>query len=57
MEQLSSFIGQINSLAWGVPMLVLILGTGLFISIGLKFMTIARIPFAFGLLKAGAFQT
>ena len=53
MEQLSSFIGQINSLAWGVPMLVLILGTGLFISIGLKFMTIARIPFAFGLLKAG----
>ena len=53
MEQLSSFIGQINSLAWGVPMLVLILGTGLFISVGLKFMTIARIPFAFGLLKAG----
>ena len=50
MEQLQSVIGQINSYAWGVPMLILILGTGLFLSIGLKVMTIMRIPFAFRLL-------
>ena len=53
MEQLQSFIGQINSYAWGVPMLILILGTGLFLSVGLKIMTILRIPFAFRLLWQG----
>ena len=41
MEQIQSFISLINSYAWGVPMLVLILGTGLFLSVGLKFMSIA----------------
>ena len=53
MEQLQSFIGQINSYAWGIPMLILILGTGLFLSVGLKIMTILRIPFAFRLLWQG----
>ena len=53
MEQIQSLIGTINSYAWGVPMLILILGTGLFLSIGLKFMTIARIPFGFSLLWKG----
>ena len=53
MEQIQSFISLINSYAWGVPMLVLILGTGLFLSVGLKFMSIARIPFGFRLLWKG----
>ena len=53
MEQIQSFISLINSYAWGVPMLVLILGTGLFLSVGLKFMSIARIPFGFRLLWTG----
>lgn len=53
MEQIQSFIGLINSYAWGVPMLILILGTGLFLSVGLKFMSIARIPFGFRLLWKG----
>ena len=42
MEQIQSFISLINSYAWGVPMLVLILGTGLFLSVGLKFMSIVK---------------
>lgn len=53
MEQIQSFISLINGFAWGVPMLVLILGTGLFLSVGLKFMSIARIPFGFRLLWKG----
>lgn len=53
MEQIQPFISLINSYAWGVPMLVLILGTGLFLSVGLKFMSIARIPFGFRLLWKG----
>ena len=53
MEQIHSFISLINSYAWGVPMLFLILGTGLFLSVGLKFMSIARIPFGFRLLWKG----
>lgn len=56
MEQIQSFISLINSYAWGVPMLVLILGTGLFLSVGLKFMSIARIPFGFRLLWKGGSQ-
>ena len=53
MKQIQSFISLINGFAWGVPMLVLILGTGLFLSVGLKFMSIARIPFGFRLLWKG----
>ena len=53
MEQIQSFISLINSYAWCVPMLVLILGTGQFLSVGLKFMSIARIPFGFRLLWKG----
>ena len=53
MEQIQSFISLINGFAWGVPMLVLILGTGLFLSVGLKFMSIARITFGFRLLWEG----
>lgn len=53
MEQIQSLFSLINGFAWGVPMLVLILGTGLFLSVGLKFMSIARIPFGFRLLWKG----
>lgn len=43
MEAISSVISQINSLVWGPPMLVLILGVGLFLSIGLKLMPILKL--------------
>ncbi|MDX1756248.1 MAG: sodium:alanine symporter family protein [Marinobacter sp.] len=53
MEAIESFVGQINSLAWGPPMLVLILGVGLFLSIGLKFMPILKLSAGFRLMWQG----
>jgi AGCS family alanine or glycine:cation symporter len=46
-------ITTINSWAWGPVMLVLLLGTGIYLSIGLRFMTIRRIPLAFAHLMQG----
>lgn len=46
-------ITTINSWAWGPVMLVLLLGTGLYLSIGLRFLTLRNIPRAFALLLGG----
>jgi AGCS family alanine or glycine:cation symporter len=46
-------IQTVNGWAWGPAMLVLLLGTGLYLSIGLGFMTVRRIPAAIGLLLRG----
>ena len=46
-------IDQINNFVWGPIMLTLLLGTGIFLTIGLKGMTISRIPYAFRQLFKG----
>ncbi len=53
MEVITSAVGWLNGIVWGVPMLVLILGVGLFLTLGLKLLTILKIPFGFKLLWAG----
>ena len=53
MEMLNNLVGWLNGIVWGPPMLFLILGVGLFLTIGLRFLTIKRIPFGFGLLWKG----
>ena len=53
MEALNSIVGDINGVVWGPLMLVLILGTGFFLQIGLKFMPILRIGTGFSLLFKG----
>ncbi len=50
---MTELITTINGIAWGPVMLVLLLGTGLFLSIGLGFLTIRKIPTAFALLLGG----
>jgi AGCS family alanine or glycine:cation symporter len=50
MEALSNLISQVNSFAWGPPMLVALGGTGLFLMFGLTFMPWLKIRYAFGLL-------
>ena len=57
METLNTLVNDINALVWGVPMLVLILGTGLFLMIYLKFMPWLNIPAGFALLWKGATRT
>ncbi|MDB1125402.1 alanine/glycine:cation symporter family protein [Vibrio algarum] len=53
MEFISEFIGQINGIVWGVPMLVLILGVGIYLTVGLKFMPILNVGRAFKLMWSG----
>ena len=53
MTSLGDFLQTVNDWVWGTPMLVLILGTGLYLTVGLKLMPIRRIPAAFRLMIAG----
>ena len=40
METLTSVTNTVNGIVWGWPMLILILGTGFYLMIGLRFMPI-----------------
>lgn len=53
MDMLTSLLTSINSVVWGPLMLVLILGVGLFLSIGLKLMPILKIGMGFRLMFDG----
>jgi AGCS family alanine or glycine:cation symporter len=53
MEMLTSIIGEINGIVWGPLMLVLILGVGLFLSLGLRLMPILKLGTGFKLLWRG----
>ncbi|MBS0509993.1 MAG: sodium:alanine symporter family protein [Proteobacteria bacterium] len=53
MENLTAFITSINDVVWGVPMLVAILGTGLFLQLRLGFMPIAKIGAGFAMVWRG----
>ena len=53
IENIYSFIGTINGIVWGPLMLALILGTGLYLSLGLKFMPIRMIAEGFVLVFKG----
>lgn len=50
MEQLSVFLSKVNDLAWGWPLLTLLLGTGLFLTIRLGLIQIIKLPKALKLI-------
>ncbi len=53
MEVLSNYINQLNSIVWGPPMLALILGTGIFLMLGLRFMPFRQLGYGFRMLWQG----
>jgi alanine or glycine:cation symporter, AGCS family len=53
MEVITGGVNWLNGIVWGVPMLLLILGVGLFLTVGLKLVTILKIPLGFKLLWQG----
>jgi AGCS family alanine or glycine:cation symporter len=57
MEMIRSLVGDLNGIVWGVPMLVLILGTGLFLMLGLRFMPLRHIGYGFRMLWRGRHST
>ena len=52
-DSLEAVVDTANGFIWGPVMLCLILGTGLYLTIGLKGLTLTQIPHAFGLLFRG----
>ncbi|WP_345977907.1 sodium:alanine symporter family protein [Sulfurimonas sp. HSL3-7] len=53
MEAIYAMIGAVNGFVWGPVMLVLILGTGLYLSLGLHFLPVRLIPEGFRLIWQG----
>jgi alanine or glycine:cation symporter, AGCS family len=53
VEALTESLNTLNGIVWGLPMLVLILGTGLFLQIRLKLMPIAKIGYGIKLVWQG----
>jgi alanine or glycine:cation symporter, AGCS family len=53
MEMLEAFVEQINAIVWGPLMLVLILGVGLFLSLGLRLMPILKLGTGLRLMWQG----
>lgn len=56
MQTLTDLITSINGIVWGPLMLVLILGTGLYLMFGLSFMPLRHIGYGFKLLWQGRQQ-
>lgn len=44
MENFTAMLKQVQSIAWGVPTLLLLLGTGIYLSFRLNFLQIFRLP-------------
>ncbi len=53
METVAAWVSTINGVVWGPPMLVLILGTGFFLMLGLRFMPLLKLGYGFRMLWAG----
>lgn len=46
MEQLTKLLNQVDSFVWGTPLLVLLVGTGIYLTIRLNLLQILRLPLA-----------
>jgi len=53
MEFIISAVKEVNSIVWGVPMLIAILGTGIFLMIGLRLLPLTHLGLGFKLLWQG----
>ena len=50
MEALNTFFNWLNGIVWGVPMIVLIIGTGLYLQLRLGFMPIRKVVYGFRMI-------
>jgi AGCS family alanine or glycine:cation symporter len=53
MEAISSGLSWLNGIVWGVPMLILILGVGLYLTAGLRARSVTRVPLSLAFLWKG----
>lgn len=57
MESLIQFIEWVNGIAWGPPMLLLLAGTGIFLTFGLGFIPQRKLGYGFKMLWKGRSST
>lgn len=50
MEMIRTLVGELNGIVWGYPMLILIVGVGIFLTLSLKFIPIRKLGYGFRLL-------
>ena len=53
LDLITNAVDWLNGVVWGPPMLVLILGTGLFLMIGLRLMPLLKLGYGFSMLWSG----
>ncbi len=53
MEAILNSLNTVDSFIWGPPLVALLFGTGLYLTVGMRFMSIRRLPYALKLLFAG----
>lgn len=53
METITSIVSTLNGIVWGVPMLVAILGVGIFLTLGLRLMPVLKLTTGLKLLWSG----
>ncbi|SFE37641.1 alanine or glycine:cation symporter, AGCS family [Lentibacillus persicus] len=46
MAQIEEFLGQVSGIVWGVPLLVLLVGTGVYLTIRLGVLQVRSLPYA-----------
>ena len=56
-QTISNVIGSINSIVWGAPMLIIIVGVGVFLTIGLSLLPLRKIGRGFVLMWQGRKST
>lgn len=49
MQELEAFVKTVSGLVWGVPLLILLVGTGVYLSISLKFLQFRKLFTAFAI--------
>ncbi len=47
LNQIESILSSISSIIWGPPLLILLIGTGIYLTIRLKLLQVIRLPLAF----------
>ena len=50
---MSDFLGAVSAFVWGVPLLVLLLGTGLYLTVGLRFLPWRRLGYGVRMMLRG----
>ncbi len=53
MESLTAILDTINDVVWGLPMLIIILGTGFFLMLGLRAIPLIKLGYGFRMLWKG----